>query len=95
MAGYVVVEIEVADAVGYDEYKDIAPASIREYGGRYLARGGRCETLEGGWAPQRLVVLEFPSVEQARAWWNSESYSGPKAIRQRTASTRMVLIEGV
>lgn len=94
MAGYIVVEIEVVDQAGYDEYKILAPASIKEYGGRYLARGGACETLEGGWAPKRLVVLEFPSVEKARAWWSSDSYAGPKALRQRTAKTRMVLIEG-
>jgi uncharacterized protein (DUF1330 family) len=82
VAGYVVVEIEVADAAGYDEYKDIAPASIKEYGGRYLVRGGKCDALEGGWMPKRLVVLEFPS-------WSRRARGGirrPTPGRRRSAS---------
>ena len=95
VAGYIVVEIEVTDPVGYEEYRRLAPPTVAEHGGRYLVRGGASETLEGGWAPRRLVVLEFPSVEKAREWWSCESYAGLKALRQRTAKTRMVLIEGV
>jgi len=94
MAAYVVVEIDVTDPVPYEDYKQQAPRSIAEHGGRYLARGGACQALEGGWAPRRLVILEFPNAAQARAWWESESYREPKALRQRSANTRMVLIEG-
>jgi uncharacterized protein (DUF1330 family) len=89
-----VVEIDIQDPVQYEEYKRQAPHSIAEHGGHYLARGGACQTLEGDWAPQRLVILEFPNAARARAWWESESYREPKALRQRTAQTRMVLIEG-
>lgn len=95
MSAYIVVEIEVTERKDYERYKEMAPGSIARHGGRYLARGGRCETLEGDWAPSRLVVLEFPSAERARAWWSSEDYREAKALRQRCARTRMVLIEGV
>jgi uncharacterized protein (DUF1330 family) len=95
MAAYIVVEIDVTDPENYEEYKRRAPASIAEFGGRYLARGGKCQALEGGWEPQRLVILEFPTAERARAWWESGSYAEPRALRQRTARTRMVLIPGI
>lgn len=71
MPAYVVVEIEVLDKERYETYKQLAPASIAAHGGRYLARGGTVETLEGNWALTRLVILEVPSVEQAKAWWAS------------------------
>ena len=58
------------------------------------ARAGRAETLEGSWQPKRFVVLEFPSYEQAKAWWSSEEYAGPKALRQSTSICDMILVEG-
>ena len=95
MSAYIIVEIEVTDRDDYERYKAMAPSSIDRHDGRYIVRGGRCEALEGAWAPSRLVVLEFPSAEQARAWWSSEEYREAKALRQRCARTRMILIEGV
>ena len=95
MSAYIAVEIEVIDREHYERYKEMAPASIAQYGGRYLVRGGRCETLEGDWAPTRFVVLEFPDVARARAWWSSEEYREAKALRQRVARTRMILVDGV
>jgi uncharacterized protein (DUF1330 family) len=95
MPAYVIVDITVEDATAYDEYKRLAPASIAQYGGRYLVRGGRTEVLEGSWAPSRLVLLEFPSTEQARAWWSSPEYAEPKRMRQRCATTDMVVMEGM
>ncbi|HEY6866043.1 MAG TPA: DUF1330 domain-containing protein, partial [Candidatus Eisenbacteria bacterium] len=74
MSAIIAVEIEVVDREHYECYKEMAPESIALHGGRYLVRGGRCETLEGDWAPTRLVVLEFPDVARARAWWSSEEY---------------------
>ena len=94
MAAYVVVQIAVEDPIAYEEYKALAPASITAYGGRYVVRGGRSEVLEGSWQPSRLVVLEFPTADRARAWWGSAEYSPAKAIRQRCARTEMLLIEG-
>ncbi|NOT10121.1 MAG: DUF1330 domain-containing protein [Gemmatimonadales bacterium] len=94
MSAYLVVEISITDPTTYQRYKELAPPSIAKYGGRYLARGGATTTLEGGWAPSRLVILEFPSEEQARAWWGSPEYAPAKALRQASADTEMVLIEG-
>lgn len=95
MAAYVVVEIEVKDAQRYERYKQLAPPSIAKFGGKYLARGGTTETLEGSWSPKRLVILEFPTLERAREWWGSEEYAEAKGLRQACAATKMVLLEGL
>jgi uncharacterized protein (DUF1330 family) len=95
MAAYVVVDIEVLEPIEYEEYKALAAPAVAAYGGRYLARGGAVEVVEGDWIPNRLVVLEFPSVAQAQAWWSSPEYSRAKEIRQRTARTNMVFVSGV
>jgi uncharacterized protein (DUF1330 family) len=95
MAAYVVLDVAVQDPRVYDEYKDLAPASIAEYGGRYLARGGSSETLEGGWSPSRLVILEFPTMERARSWWASREYGPARTLRQASAHTNLVVVEGV
>jgi len=94
MPAYVVVDIEIHDPVRYEEYRRVAPPSIAAYGGRYLVRGGTLGILEGEWQPKRLVVLEFPTVEQARAWWASPEYAPAKAIRQASAHTNMVVVAG-
>lgn len=95
MSAYVVVEIAVHDAENYERYKQLAPPSIAAYGGRYLVRGGKTEALEGKWNPARFVILEFPTAQQARAWWESPEYAAAKALRQECAGTEMILIEGV
>jgi uncharacterized protein (DUF1330 family) len=94
MPAYVAVDITINDPATYDEYKTMAPASIAKYGGTYLTRGGATTTLEGSWAPTRFVILEFPTVEAARGWWNSPEYAPAKALRQSCAETDMVLVEG-
>ena len=94
MSAYVIVQIAVEDPVAYERYKLLAPPSIAAYGGRYAVRGGRSEVLEGAWQPARLVVLEFPSVERARAWWGSPEYAEAKSLRQQSAQREMLLIEG-
>jgi uncharacterized protein (DUF1330 family) len=95
MPAYVVVEVAIQDAETYERYKLLAPPSIGAYGGRYLARGGAIEVLEGSWNPPRLVILEFPTVERARAWWNSPEYAPAKALRQSCTQTDMLLLEGL
>ena len=95
MAAYVIVEVETHDAGLMARYRDLAKPIVEAFGGRYLARGGRCEALEGGVAPERVVVLEFPTFERARAWWASDEYREAKEMRQRAGATRMVLVEGV
>lgn len=94
MAAYILVDITINDPQTYERYKLLAPASIAAYHGKYLVRGGRTEVLEGDWEPSRLVILEFPGVEEARAWWTSEEYAAAKALRQSCAATEMLLVEG-
>ena len=95
MPAYVIVDIEIHDPATYERYKQLAPPSIAAHGGRYLARGGTVEALEGDWKPSRLVILEFPSVERARAWWSSAAYSEAKELRYAAARSKMVLLEGL
>jgi uncharacterized protein (DUF1330 family) len=95
MAAYIVVELTVNDPEGFARYRDMVPATVAAYGGRYLARGGAITSLEGDWNPTRITVLEFPGVEQAKAWWDAPEYAEAKALRQRTATTKMIVVEGV
>jgi uncharacterized protein (DUF1330 family) len=95
MTAYVIVDIEVTDPVGYEEYKRLAAPTVAAYGGRYIVRGGAAETLEGDWIPRRLVVLEFESVADARRWWDSPEYTAARAVRRRTARTSMVVVAGL
>ena len=95
MSAYVVVQVDVKDPVRYEDYKRLVPPSLAKYGGRFIVRGGRTETLEGTWSPKRFVMLEFPDVERAKAWWASEGYAEAKALRQATSQTEMILVEGV
>ena len=94
MAAYVLVEIRIHDPKDYEEYKKLTPASIAAYGGKFVVRGGKTETLEGDWQPERIVVLEFPTVGRAKEWWASEEYAPAKVIRQRSAHTQMIVVEG-
>ena len=95
MTAYVIVDIEVADPEGYKEYVKLAPEAVKFYGGKYIARGGANETLEGNWQAKRLVILEFPSLEQAKAWLNSPEYAPARALRHKYARTNMVVVEGL
>ncbi len=95
MSAFIIVEIEIREAEPYERYKQLAPPSIAAYGGRYIVRGGEAETLEGGWKPKRLVMLEFPTMELARAWWASPEYAEGKALRQSCADTKMILVAGL
>lgn len=95
MPAYVIVEVSIQDPKAYEDYKKLTPATIAAFDGRFVVRGAQAETLEGGWQPERIVVLEFPTVERAREWWDSEIYNEAKLIRQRSATTKMIVIEGV
>jgi len=94
MAAYIIVEVDVTDAAGYEDYKKMVPPTLTAHGGKFVVRGGACETLEGDWRPKRIVVLEFPSVARAKAWWASDEYRAAKALRQRTAKSKMIVVEG-
>ena len=93
MAGYVIGEIEVTDASLYDEYRKQVLATITKYDGRFLARGGKAEAVEGA-APKRMVVLEFPSYEQALKWYRSPEYAPLITLRQKAARGRLLVVEG-
>jgi uncharacterized protein (DUF1330 family) len=95
MAAYVILDIEITDPVGYQGYGRLASPTVAAYGGTYVVRGGAFETLEGDWTPKRLVVLEFPSVAQAKAWWDSPEYRAPREMRQRTTNSKVVVVAGV
>jgi uncharacterized protein (DUF1330 family) len=94
MPAYVVTEIDVHDTVRYEDYKKISTASIQAYGGRFVVRGGKVETLEGTWSPKRFVVVEFPTVERAKEWWSSPEYAPGKKLRNETATSQMIVVEG-
>ena len=95
MAAYVIAEVTVTDPVLYEDYRKLVPATVQKYGGRFAVRGGAVEVKEGSWAPARLVVLEFPSMEQARKWYHSPEYAPALAIRLKAANAKVVLVEGV
>ncbi len=95
MPAYVIVDIEITDPAEYEEYKKHTPASLVAYDGKFLTRGGTVENLEGDWKPKRLVILEFPSMEKAKAWWNSPEYTPAKLIRQRASNTQMIVADGI
>jgi uncharacterized protein (DUF1330 family) len=95
MAAYVIVDVKINDPVDYEEYKKLTPASIAAYDGSFIVRGGKTETLEGNRIPGRVVVIQFPNADRARQWWASTEYAAAKLIRQRAASTEMILVEGV
>jgi len=94
MPAYIIVDVEVTDPANFEEYRKQVPATVQKYGGRFLVRGGAMEVLEGDWRPKRVVVLEFPSMEQAKRWYESEEYRAPKALRLKTSRGRLVLVEG-
>jgi len=95
MSAYVIVEIEIVDPVGYEEYKKLAGATVEKYGGKYIVRGGKTEVFEGDWDPKRIDVAQFESMERAKEWLNCEEYRKPRKMRHRTAKTNMILVEGV
>ena len=96
MAAYVVVDVEVLDPENYRAYTQAVPATLALFGGRFLVRGGATEPLEGAWNPKRAVLLEFPDVDQARAWHASPEYQTILPIRLRYARTNfMTILEGV
>ena len=95
MAGYVLIDSEVTDEAVYAEFLERVPATVDAYGGKYLARGGATEVMEGDWTPHFAVVVEFDNVERAKTWLSSPEYTEVKEIRLRSANTTVVVVEGV
>ena len=95
MAAYVFAEVDITNPEGYREYTSLVPATITQYGGRFLHRGGAVTPLEGDWPQVRRVIIEFPSAEAARRWWDSPEYDKPKALRRANSNGRLLLLEGL
>lgn len=95
MPAFVLVEIDIHDMELYKSYTLLTPATIAAYNGKFVVRGGEVLVLEGDWNPERIVLLEFPSVEEANAWWHSENYEKARKIRQKAATTKMIILKGV
>ena len=95
MAAYFIVDVKVEDPTTYEEYRKLVNPTLELYGGKFLARGGATETIEGDWQSQRLVILEFESPEHFRRWYDSPEYSAAKEIRWRASTARAILVQGV
>jgi uncharacterized protein (DUF1330 family) len=95
MGCYLLVDLDVFDPVGFEEYRQKVPATIAAHGGRYLARGGATQVLEGDWSPKRCVIVEFPDMVKAMAWWESPEYRPLRLLRERTSRANIVVTEGL
>jgi uncharacterized protein (DUF1330 family) len=94
MAAYVIADVEVTDPVKYEDYKKLTPGAIAKHGGRFIARGGQCVTLEGNWRPGRVVVIEFPTYQQARDFYTSVEYTAARRARAGAANLKMIVVDG-
>jgi uncharacterized protein (DUF1330 family) len=95
MSAYIIAEIDITDAAAYEDYRKRVPDVIARYGGKYIVRGGKVESLEGGWSPKRIAVLEFPSMEQALKFYRSAEYAPLIKVRQKASRGKLVIVEGV
>lgn len=95
MAAYIIVQIAVTDPVRYEDYRRAAPGAIRQYGGRYIVRGGKVEIMEGSHDGRRIVVLEFPTLDDARRFWHSPEYAEARKFREGAATMDAWLVPGV
>jgi len=94
MAAYLISDLTVRNLEAFQTYRTRAAAAIEKYGGRYLARGGEIQALEGAWNPQNIVVVEFPGIEQARAWYTSPEYASALEVRDIALERDMILVDG-
>ncbi len=95
MPAYLIADVEVHDLEGYEEYRRLVGPTLKKYGAKFLARGGKIDVLEGTWSPSRLVIVEFESADKARQWYRSEDYRPAKEARQKASSADFVIVEGV
>jgi uncharacterized protein (DUF1330 family) len=94
MPAYIVGEIEVTNPAGYETYRPLAGASVAQYGGKFLVRGGKAELVEGSKEPGRIVVIEFPDAAAAKRWYGSPEYQAALKIRLANSTGRLLLVEG-
>jgi uncharacterized protein (DUF1330 family) len=95
MPAYIIADVDVTDAQRYADYTAQVPATLETYGGRFLARGGKTETIEGDWLPGRFVIIEFPSMDAAKRWYDSPEYRAILGIRHEASTARIIVTDGV
>ncbi len=95
MKAYLIANVEINDAEAIKKYLKASPKILKKYSGKFLVRGGEIWVAEGDWSPQRLVVVEFESMEKAKQFWNSEDYKPLKTLRQATSKTDMLFVNGL
>jgi uncharacterized protein (DUF1330 family) len=94
MPAYLISTIDIKDPVGYEEYRKLVAAPLAKYGGKFIVRGGQLDYLEGDWRPKRVVVVEFESLDKARAFHGSSEYAEAMKIRQRTSESSVIIVQG-
>ena len=95
MAAYVISDVTFKDPAAIETYRTRASASIAQHGGRYLARGGAVEAVEGGWKPERIIIVEFPDMARVRAWYRSPEYAAALTVRDQALSRNLIFVEGL
>lgn len=95
MPAYLIADINVLDEDAFAAQREQVEATLVRYNGRFLVRGGRAENLEGEWRPGRMGIIEFPSMEAARSWWNSPEYEEIKRLRKANGEIKMIIAEGI
>ncbi|MGA2172220.1 MAG: DUF1330 domain-containing protein [Sedimentisphaerales bacterium] len=96
MAVYMIIEAkEIMDRTRYGEYIEKVPRTIEKFGGKYLARGGEVTVVSGTWKPARLIIVQFDSMDKFHAWWRSPEYRAVALLREQSARTNAVVVEGV
>jgi uncharacterized protein (DUF1330 family) len=95
VSAYAISDVEILDDELIKTYRLLAQDSIAKYGGRYLARGGRVEPVEGGWTPKAIIIVEFPDMARAKAWYQSPDYAEALKVRTDALSRRLIFVEGV
>lgn len=94
MKAYIFLDIRITDPVRYDEYRKLTAPTLIPYDGKFIVRGGKRELLDGEWTTDRIVILEFPDMDKAKAWWNSKEYAPAKVIREGASNAKVLLLEG-
>ena len=95
MAAFLVSDVSIRDADAFQTYRTRAADSIARHGGRYLVRGGGVDPLEGTWSPRTIIIVEFPSMEQAHAWYRSPEYASALDVRDKALSRNLILVDGI
>jgi uncharacterized protein (DUF1330 family) len=95
MSAYVIANIDIRDPARYADYVKLTPTTVASFGGRFIARGGKSECLEGDTAANRVVILEFDTYELAKAWYDSEGYRAARAVRQSASAGSLILVDGI